>query len=235
MKLRLIGVLVDHQLRMFALPCAATPNLVMRACLLLQNGRRKRHSQQLVFFFRGPLCDWRCVPHSQAFVVEQENTSQDMVSYFFDRETSETCSVRGAGVAAGAHGLPAGRRGPARAVEHGLDAQPLTRGLRVVPGQEPAAALAVGPQALLGRAAGCRPRVRRARLAVRVRLPGGCAQAWGREGMCRAYRGLCPGSGASSTTGTRSWTPTSSPTRSAGSMCPAAWRVRAGVGPGGHA
>lgn len=81
------------------------------------------------------------------------------------------CSALRAGVAPGPHGLPAGGCGPARAVEHRLDAQPLACRVRVVPGQEPAAALAVGPQALLGRAAGRRPGVRRARLAVRLRLP----------------------------------------------------------------
>ena len=59
-----------------------------------------------------------------------------------------------AGMATGADGVPSGGRGHATAVELGLAAQPLPCRLRKLPGEESAAALAVGPQALLGRAAG---------------------------------------------------------------------------------
>jgi hypothetical protein len=65
-----------------------------------------------------------------------------------------------AAAAAAPRRLPADRREHEAAVEHRLGAQPAARGGGVVPGQEPAAALAVGAQALLGRAAGRRPGVR---------------------------------------------------------------------------
>ena len=81
----------------------------------------------------------------------------------------------GAGLAAGADGVSAGGCGHAAAVEQRLGAQPHPRRVRQLPGQEPAAALAVGPQALLGRPAGRRPGVRRPRLAVHLRLPCRCA------------------------------------------------------------
>ena len=55
------GLLVAHQLCKFALPCAATQNLVMRACLLLQNGRRTLQSQPLVFC-QVPLCEGDVFP-----------------------------------------------------------------------------------------------------------------------------------------------------------------------------
>lgn len=79
-----------------------------------------------------------------------------------------------AGVAAGAYGVSAGGRRHAAAVELGLAAQPHPCRVRQLPGEAPATALAVGPQALLGRAAGRRPRVRRPRLAVHLRLPRRC-------------------------------------------------------------
>lgn len=76
---------------------------------------------------------------------------------------------------AGVHGIPTGGCWHAAAVVHGLAAQPIACGMRVLPGQEPAAALAVGPEALLGRPAGCGPGVRRPRLAVLLWLPRRCA------------------------------------------------------------
>lgn len=78
---------------------------------------------------------------------------------------------------AGVHGVPIGGCRHAAAVVHGLAAQPLACGVRLLPGQEPAAALAVGPEALLGRPAGRGPGVRRPRLAVLLRLPCRCASS----------------------------------------------------------
>lgn len=50
------------------------------------------------------------------------------------------------GLAPGQHGLPAGGRRHARALGHGLGAQPDPRGVRLVSGEESAAAVAVGDQ-----------------------------------------------------------------------------------------
>ena len=77
-----------------------------------------------------------------------------------------------AGVAAGQHGVPDGGRQHAPAVVHGLAAQPLARAVRLLPRQKPAAALAVGAEALLGLPAGRRPGVRRPGLAVLLGVPG---------------------------------------------------------------
>lgn len=64
-----------------------------------------------------------------------------------------------AAVASRSYGLPSGGRVHAVPVVHRLAAQPHARGGRVFPGEEPAVALAVGAEALLGGAAGCGPGV----------------------------------------------------------------------------
>ena len=87
-------------------------------------------------------------------------------------EESVASMLCAAGLEAGKHGVPYGGRQHAPAVVHRLAAQQEPRHLRQLPGQKPTVTLAVGPEALLGLPAGCRPGMRCPGLAVLLRLLG---------------------------------------------------------------
>jgi cryptochrome 1 len=87
------------------------------------------------------------------------------------REYARYLSFHFQGVAHGQHGVSHRGRGNAGDMVDRLDAQPLPCRVRVLPRQVSVAAVAVGSQTFLGRVAGRRSRVRRARLAVLRGMP----------------------------------------------------------------
>ena len=110
-----------------------------------------------------------------------------------------------AGLAAGPHRLSPGRRRPARAVDHRVDAQPRAHDRRLVPGQAPAGALAGGCRLVLGHPGGCGPGQQHHGLAVDRRLRRRCRALLPRSSTrcCRAGATIRPG--RTSAAGCRNW------------------------------